>query len=110
MMDSILFWNDIALRSKSRQSHQRKGANRFDAKLTRAGDCSLAMYGAYADVKKNPAHLPFVARTTHSSSRRINASGSCGSGPRYPSALFPSQKDFFDGKLIAVGDASDPRS
>ncbi|NJN39322.1 MAG: vanadium-dependent haloperoxidase [Acaryochloridaceae cyanobacterium CSU_3_4] len=104
-MDSILFWNDVALEA-NRVSHTdgKKEQNGPTLSSRALAIVHLAMYDAYAGINGGlPAYLPGLPSGNGSPQAAVAAAAHA-----TLSTLFPSQKAFFDTKLSEAGTILDP--
>src|SRR5918994_783176 len=100
-MDSIMYWNEVALEA-NRVSHTNgKGEQTGPPLSARAlAIVHLAMYDAFAGVAGLPAYLPGLPQAgAGASADAAVAGGAHGTLSR----LFPSQKPFFDLKHAQAG-------
>lgn len=104
MKDSILFWSAVALEA-NRVSHTdgSKEQNGPPLSSRALAIVHLAMYDAYAaiDPKAGHAYLPHLPKPPHGAAAQAAVAGAAHATL---SALFPSQKGYFDSKLAEVGD------
>jgi hypothetical protein len=108
-MDSILFWNDVALEA-NRVSHTdgKKEQNGPTLSSRALAIVHLAMYDAYVGVDTAaglPAYLPGLPAPASGSSPQAAVAAAAHATL---SALFPSQKAFFNTKLTETGTILDP--
>lgn len=107
MYDSILFWNDVALEA-NRVSHTdgNKEQNGPTLSSRALAIIHLAMYDAYAGINEaaGPAYLPWLSAPPPGASVQAAVAGAAHATL---SALFPSQRTFFDTKLAEAGGALD---
>jgi vanadium chloroperoxidase len=109
-MDSILFWNDVALEA-NRVSHTNGADEQTGPTLSsRAlGIVHLAMYDAYANVRGNPSALPAYLPSLPPPPAGASADAAvAGAAHRALGVLFPSQQAYFDGRLALAGNVIDP--
>ena len=109
MMDSILFWNEVALEA-NRISHSNGTMEQTGPTLSSRALAivHLAMYDAYAaiDTAANlPPYLPGLPPAPAGASPQAAVAAAAHTTL---SALFPSQQAFFDAKLSEAGDVLDP--
>jgi Vanadium chloroperoxidase N-terminal domain len=98
-MDSILFWNDVALEA-NRVSHTNGQKEQTGPPLSARALAivHLAMYDALAGVKNTPLTLPpYLGLTPPAASASLSAAIAAAAHATL-SALFPSQKAYFDQK------------
>jgi vanadium chloroperoxidase len=104
-MDPILYWNEVALEA-NRVSHTRDPKEQAGPPLSARALAivHLAMYDALAGVSGNspnlPAYLPGLPAPAASAS--VDAAGAAAAHATL-SALFPSQKPFFDAQYGQAG-------
>ncbi len=107
MQDPILFWNAVALEA-NRVSHTNgKGEQTGPVLSSRAlAITHLAMYDAFAAIKPaaGPAYLPGLPTPPAGATTESAVSGAAHGTL---SALFPSQRAFFDMKLSEAGEQLD---
>lgn len=110
-MDPILYWNDVALEA-NRVSHTNgKGEQTGPTLSSRAlAIVHLAMYDAFAGVTNNPATLPLYLPAASlpplppapAPAGAVDAAVAAAAHATL-SALFPSQRPFFDGRHQGAG-------
>jgi vanadium chloroperoxidase len=104
MTDSILFWNDVALEA-NRVSHTdgSKEQNGPPLSSRALAIVHLAMYDAYVAIDSNAgkAYLPHLPKPPYGAAAQAAVAGAAHATL---SALFPSQKSYFDSKLAKAGD------
>lgn len=104
-MDQILYWNDVALEA-NRVSHTNGRAEQTGPPLSaRAlGIVHLAMYDAFAGVSGNPPELPFYLPDLPEPEPGASADAAIAAAAHETlSALFPSQREFFDQRFSQAG-------
>ena len=112
MNDPILFWNDAALEA-NRVSHT-NGAKEQTGPTASARALAivhLAMYDAYAAIDTAAGLTPYLSEKTTgapANSPENIAAGVAGAAYTALVAFFPSQKDFFDMRLMKAGDPMNP--
>ena len=109
-MDSILIWNEVALRanlvSHTDGSKEQNGPTLSSRALAIA---HLAMYDAYAGVIKNPAVLPaYLSGLPPAPAGSTTEAAVAAAAHKTLSSLFPSQKISFDNDLAIHGDPGNP--
>jgi membrane-associated phospholipid phosphatase len=100
-MDAILYWNEVALEA-NRESHSNdRGEQTGPTLSSRAlAIVHLAIYDAYAGAVGNPADLPpYLINLTPAGAGASPEAAVAAAAHATLSALFPSQKAFFDDKL-----------
>jgi Vanadium chloroperoxidase N-terminal domain/PAP2 superfamily len=108
-MDPILFWNDVALEANRVSFTGAVNEQPGPPLSARAlAIIHLAMYDAFAKVSGNPAALPAYLTTLPAvpAGSTIEASVAAAAYTALV-ALFPSQKAFFDAKILANGNSQD---
>jgi hypothetical protein len=108
-MDSILFWNQVALEA-NRVSHTNGKNERTGPTLSSRALAivHLAMYDAYAGFVNNAANFPpYIGGINFPPNASVDAAVAA-AAHKTLSELFPSQKPFFDLVLAGAGDESDP--
>jgi hypothetical protein len=108
-MDSILFWNQVALEA-NRISHtngmdEQTGPTMSSRALAIV---HLAMYDAYAGIIDDPANLPRYIANPPSLGAGSEDAAVAAAAHATLSDLFPSQRPFFDLMLAGAGDPTDP--
>jgi hypothetical protein len=109
-MDSILFWNDVALEA-NRVSHTdgSKEQNGPTLSSRALAIVHLAMYDAYAGVNSGAGLPPYLPGLTPAPAPGSSPQAAVAAAAHATlSALFPSQKAFFDTKLSEAGTILDP--
>lgn len=112
-MDSILYWNEVALEA-NRVSHTNGSKEQNGPTLSSRALAivHLAMYDAYAGTSGYPAALPAYLGVPAPLGAPLPDSGKsaavAAAAHATLSALFPSQKAFFDLKLAQVGGVLTP--
>jgi hypothetical protein len=109
-MDSILFWNEVALEA-NRVSHSNGTTEQLGPTLSSRAMAivHLAMYDAYAAVVNDPANLPPYLPGLPAPPPGASAQAAVGAAAHATlSTLFPSQKSYFDIILAASGGTVDP--
>ncbi|MGH2707811.1 MAG: vanadium-dependent haloperoxidase, partial [Actinomycetota bacterium] len=104
-MDQILYWNDVALEA-NRVSHTNgRGEQTGPPVSARAlGIVHLAMYDAFAGVSGNPPELPFYLPDLPDPEEGASADAAVAAAAHATlSSLFPSQRPFFDQRLVQAG-------
>lgn len=99
-MDSILYWNDVALEA-NRESHSNDKKEQTGPPLSARALAivHLAMYDAFAGASGNPAGLPAYLPGLPVVAGASPDAAVASAAHRTLSALFPSQKAYFDTKL-----------
>ena len=109
-MDPILFWNEVALEA-NRVSFT-NGANEQPGPTLSSRALAivhLAMYDAFAAVSGNPANLPAYLPGLPPVPPLSTVEGAVAAAAYTTlTNLFPSQKMFFDKKIIEGGNSQDP--
>ena len=111
-MDAILYWNDVALEA-NRISHTNDAKEQTGPALSSRALAivHLAMYDAFAGAQGNPAGLPpYLAGLPAAAPNASPDAAVAGAAHTALSALFPSQRPFFDTKRSGaplVGTASE---
>lgn len=110
MSDAILVWNGVALEA-NRVSH----TNGQDEQTGPTGSARalaithLAMYDAYAGIANDPGGLPrYLPAPPPPAGGAAAAAAVAAAAHTTLSALFPSQRPFFDLMLAGAGDPADP--
>lgn len=105
-MDSILYWNDVALEA-NRVSHTDlldKGTLGPTLSSRALAITHLAMYDAYAGVVNDPANLPPYLSGLPAPAAGASAAAAASSAAHATlAALYPSQKAFFELKHLQAG-------
>src|SRR5436305_6695593 len=108
MSDSILFWNDVALEA-NRISHTNGKMEQNGPTLSSRALAivHLVMYDAYAaiDTTAGPPYLPALPAPP---SGALAQAAVAAAAHATLSALFPSQRSFFDAKLAEAGGVLNP--
>lgn len=104
MSDPILLWNEVALEANRISHTNGQGEQTGPTLSSRAlAIVHLAMYDAFAGVEQSPG-LPQYIQTTPLPPPGANAAFAVAAAAhRTLSALFPSQKPFFDAMLAGAG-------
>lgn len=99
-MDSILYWNDVALEA-NRESHSNDKKEQTGPPLSARALAivHLAMYDAFAGASGNPADLPAYLPGLPVVANVSSDAAVASAAHATLAALFPSQKAFFDTKL-----------
>lgn len=100
MEDAVLYWNDVALEA-NKVSHSNPGVEQGGPTLSSRALAitHLAMYDAFAGVLGNPANLPpYLNNLPAPPTDAVADAAIAGAAHATLSALFPSQKQFFDAK------------
>ncbi|MGH3871065.1 MAG: hypothetical protein ACRDSR_06035 [Pseudonocardiaceae bacterium] len=111
MEDAILYWNDVALEA-NKVSHSTPGGEQGGPTLSSRAlaIAHLSMYDAYAGAVGNPANLPpYLGNLPASPTGAAPDAAIAGGAHTALSALYPSQKQFFDTRLTQapiIGTAS----
>jgi len=109
-MDTILFWNAVALEA-NRVSFT-SGTNEQPGPPLSARALAivhLAMYDAFAAVSGNPATLPAYLPSVPAVPAGSTVEAAVAAAAYTTLAgLFPSQKAFFDAKILEAGNSQDP--
>jgi vanadium chloroperoxidase len=108
MQDPTLFWNEVALEANRISHTNGKGEQVGPVLSARAlAIVHLAMYDAFAAIKPaaGPAYMPGLPSPTPGSTTEAAVAGAAHATL---SALFPSQRTFFDTKLSEAGDLLNP--
>jgi vanadium chloroperoxidase len=107
MSDPILLWNEVALEA-NRVSHSNgQGEQNGPTLSSRAlGIVHLAMYDAVAGVDAASMLPRYIDSTPSPGSGATVEAAVAGAAHRSLSALFPSQRSFFDAILAGAGDAT----
>lgn len=108
MYDSILFWNDVALEA-NRISHtddDKEEQNGPTLSSRALAIVHLAMHDARVRIQSTPysQYLPWLEPPPRGASAQAAVAGAAHATL---SALFPSQRNFFDAKLTEAGNALD---
>jgi vanadium chloroperoxidase len=109
-MDAILFWNDVALEA-NRISHTNDKKEQTGPPLSARAlaIAHLAMYDAYAAVVNDPVNLPPYLPALPAPPAGASAqAAAAGAAHAALSALFPSQRPYFDVKLSDAGGVMEP--
>lgn len=109
MTDSILFWNEVALEA-NRVSHTNQKMEQTGPTLSSRALAivHLAIYDAYAAVVNDPVQLPPYWPMDAPPPGGASAQGAvAGAGHTSLSALFPSQRTYFDARLSEAMGAAD---
>jgi vanadium chloroperoxidase len=103
-MDPILYWNDVALEAnKVSHSNGKMEQNGPPLSARALAIVHLAVYDAFAGASGNPANLPRYMPGLSSAPAGASIDAAAASAAHVTlSALFPSQKATFDGKLAAA--------
>lgn len=104
-MDPILYWNEVALEA-NRVSHSNGREEQVGPPLSARALAivHLAMYDAFAGASANPADLPAYLPGLVVAPPGISAAAAvAGAAHTTLRALFPSQRDYFDERLVAAG-------
>jgi hypothetical protein len=108
MQDPTLFWNEVALEA-NRVSHSNGMGEQIGPVLSARALAivHLAMYDAFAAIKPaaGPAYMPGLPAPTPGATTQAAVAGAAHATL---SALFPSQRMFFDTKLSEAGDLLNP--
>jgi vanadium chloroperoxidase len=110
MVDSILFWNKVALEA-NRVSHTDGNNEQIGPTLSARALAivHLAMYDAYAGVVNDPTNLPpYVVGLPHPGGGASPQAAVAAAAYATLSSLYKSQKAFFDAKLSEQGNPSNP--
>lgn len=109
MSDSITFWNDVALEA-NRRSHTNGQMEQTGPTLSARALAivHLAMYDAYVAVAKPPGLASYLPGLPAPPSGAQASESVAGAAHQTLSALFPSQRGFFDDKLRESGAQSGP--
>ncbi len=109
-MDPILFWNDVALEANRVSFTNGAGEQGGPTLSSRAlAIVHLAMYDAFAAVSGNPANLPFYLPGLPAVPAGSTLEGATAAAAYTAlTALFPSQKDYFNLQLALAGDVLNP--
>ncbi|HEX2643940.1 MAG TPA: hypothetical protein VHU81_13185 [Thermoanaerobaculia bacterium] len=107
-MDSILYWNDVALEA-NRVSHSdgSKEQNGPTLSSRALAIVHLAMYDAYAGVVKSPNLPPYLQGLPAPAPGASAQAAVAAAAHTTLSALFPSQKAYFDRQYQAAGITGD---
>jgi hypothetical protein len=108
--DSILIWNDVALEA-NRVSHTdgSKEQNGPPLSARALAIVHLAMYDAYTGAVNDPAAFPpYLTPASPAPAGASIPAAVAGAAFTTLGALYPSQLDFFKGRLQAFGDESNP--
>jgi len=105
MIDPILYWNDVALEANKVSHTDGKGEQTGPPRSARAlAIVHLAMYDAFAGAKGNPADLPRYLPTLAAAPVDASPDAAVAAAAHATlSALFPSQRAFFDAKHAQAG-------
>ena len=104
MSDSILFWNSVALEA-NRNSHT-NGASEQTGPVLSARALAivhLAMYDAYVAAAQPAGLAPYLPGLPPAPAGTLATAAVAGAAHTTLSALFPRQRELFDGKLAEVG-------
>ncbi len=108
-MASILFWNAVALEANRVSHTNMKGEQTGPPLSARAlAIVHLAMYDAYAATDPASGLAPYLAGLPAPPPGASPGSAVAGAAHTALSALFPSQRGFFDTKLGQAGNVLDP--
>lgn len=109
MTDPILFWNEVAIEA-NRVSHTSgsKEQNGPPLSARALAIVHLAMYDAYAGVKKDPANFPPYLTSAPAPAGSTEAGVVAGAAYTALLALFPSMKTYFDTQLSLAGGVLNP--
>lgn len=108
-MDSILFWNEVALEA-NRVSHTNGKMEQTGPTLSSRALAivHLAMYDAYAGVVQDPNLPPYMPNLPPAPPGASAQAAVAAAAHGTLSVLFPSQKAFFDTKLVEAGSILNP--
>lgn len=109
MSDPILFWNEVALEANRASHTNGKGEQTGPALSSRAlAIVHLAMYDAYAAVDAVAGLSPYLPGLPAAPTGSTIQAAVAAAAHATLSALFPSQRVFFDAKLADAGGALNP--
>lgn len=108
--DPILYWNDVSLEA-NRVSHTNGRGEQTGPPLSARALAivHLSMYDAFAGALGNPPNLPPYLPGLPAAPRGASSTAAAGSAAHTAlSALFPSQRPFFDAKLASAEHTGTP--
>lgn len=111
MVDSILFWNEVALEANkiSHTDESKREQNGPTLSSRALAIVHLAMYDAYAGIVNDPVNLPPYAIALPPPGGGASPQAAVAAAAHTTlSCLYSSQKAFFDAKLAEQGDPSNP--
>ncbi|NJQ96594.1 MAG: hypothetical protein HC784_00530 [Hydrococcus sp. CSU_1_8] len=111
MVDSILFWNEVALEANkiSHTDDSKREQNGPTLSSRALAIVHLAMYDAYAGVVNDPTNLPPYAIALPPPGGGASPQAAVAAAAHTTlSCLYSKQKAFFDAKLAEQGDPSNP--